>query len=202
MAEALNALLEKVRNETDVSQYAVGHVVHLAEDTLCEGCKGANADCAAGIEVCDDCYRCGCPACEEGKEIDYTDEWHPSDDYAERVEEYKPYSSLADAIRESKLGIVGWAPVLDKEFIMRHFSWESNKEIWQAYVLDIDNPIKCPHGVKYDSLTEEEQLYFIKPPVPVPAPTPTPSSETRVHPGYYYNLLRIMAGMPGLAFSN
>lgn len=189
-----------IRNAKELPAFKCGEIEKQLEEFACEGC-GRDGVCNRPFHEltrkefnkrpeydwydCQDCFFCGCPKCEV--DSDYYDGYDgydgnkPTDDYSER------YSEMSDmllcAMRESSISLESWAKLLSNKFIRNHYKYQLYKDIWRERILDANNPIYCPTDVNYNSLSKDEKQFFKDP---------------DSYNYSFYNVLRIMAGLPGL----
>lgn len=198
------AFLDSVRHAYELPVLRRGELESRLATFACVGC-GEGKDCKRSKDwrpcyecnacndgkecdsfgPCDACFWCGCPKCIQDFDMYDGCDRYPGREYRERVAALEP--KLVRALKQSPVPLESWAPFLSKYFICKYFPYTSNKELWRLYVLDASEPTSCPHEVDYNTLSEEEKVYF-----------KNPYEKHRAS----YNILRIMAGLGGLAYDS
>lgn len=169
------------------------------EKVCCVGCGGGRncTKCTCDeCSVCEDEYKeqcelckfCMCPYCYDD---DFFDGWDNVDELSD--EYYKRISNctrtIVTKIKESHIPLHLWMSYLSKSFIIKNFSFNDYKDIWIEFVCEKGNtPVECPDNIDYETLNDDDKKLFYK---------------KRTLPNYVnYYMLRIMAGLPGLKYSN
>ena len=182
--ENLRCLFQNIQNATEIT-YRSGELESLLEEYSCIGCSNNCQNKDEGEVFCEDCYKCGCSKCATNCNFDC--DWLESHDaYKKDLEK-----TLVKKIQESFLGAEKWASVLSVEFIRRYFPYSKNKEIWKKYVFQDGVKEDLPKDLPWENLIDSEKYYFYSP----------QETEQRRCP-YNYNILRIMAGLKGIKYSN
>ena len=180
--ENLRRLFQNILNATEIT-YRFRELESLLEQYSCIACSN---NCLNNDGVfCEDCYKCGCSKCASNCDFDC--------DWLEGHNAYKKdlEKTLLKAIEESHLGRYAWASVLSVEFIRRYFPYSKNKEIWKKYVFQDGVKEDLPKDLPWENLIDSEKYYFYSP----------QETEQRRCP-YNYNILRIMAGLKNIKYSN
>ena len=182
--ENLRCLFQNIQNATEIT-YRSGELESLLEEYSCIGCSNNCQNKDEGEVFCEDCYKCGCSKCATNCNFDC--DWLESHDaYKKDLEK-----TLVKKIQESFLGAEKWASVLSVEFIRRYFPYSKNKEIWKKYVFQDGVKEDLPKDLPWENLIDSEKYHFYSP----------QETEQRRCP-YNYNILRIMAGLKGIKYSN
>lgn len=182
--ENLRCLFQNIQNATEIT-YRSGELESLLEEYSCIGCSNNCQNKDEGEVFCEDCYKCGCSKCATNCNFDC--DWLESHDaYKKDLEK-----TLVKKIQESFLGAEKWASVLSVEFIRRYFPYSKNKEIWKKYVFQDGVKEDLPKDLPWENLIDSEKYYFYSP----------QETEQRRRP-YNYNILRIMAGLKSIKYSN